>query len=417
MDSLAGEESGKAGAGCVIIGAGLAAAHAVQSLRERNYRGAIILIGEEPERPYERPPLSKEYLQGSKPREEVFVHAADWYEQHRVTTRFGTRVESIDTEAKKVRLSGGEELDYEALILATGSRPRIPGKMPGAKLPGVHYLRTLADSEALREQFKPGARLAIVGSGWIGLEIAASARQAGVEVTVVAPEHLPLERILGETIGGYLAELHRRNGVDLHLGTSVEGIIERNGRAAGLHTSAGDVEADLVLVAIGAMPNTELAEAAGLEIDNGVVVDSRLRTLDSSVFAIGDVANAWNTLRGERLRVEHWDNAIRQGKLVAGSILEGIEDYAWQPYFFTDQFDLGMEYVGRSAPSDEVLIRGNLADGAFIAFWLADGVISAAMNVNTWDVNDALRALVGKAIPAGRLTDLAIGLEELNDGI
>lgn len=415
MDSSGVGNAFKPSAGVVIIGAGLAAAHAVQSLRERNYRGVITLIGEESERPYERPPLSKEYLQGGKQREEVFVHPASWYAEHQIVTRFGARVESFDREAKTVRLEGGEELAYEALVLATGSRPRVPAKMPGATLPGVHYLRTLRDSEALREAFRPGTRLAIVGSGWIGLEIAASARQAGVEVTVVAPEQLPLQRILGDTIGTHLAELHRSNGVKLHLGIGVEGIIERGGIAAGLHTSAGDVEADLVLMAIGAVPNTELAEAAGLEIENGVVVDSRLRTLDEAVFAIGDVANAWNTLRGERLRVEHWDNAIRQGKLVAGSIMEGIEDYAWQPYFFTDQFDLGMEYVGRSAPEDEVLIRGDLASGAFIAFWLSDGRISAAMNVNTWDVNDALRALVGTSIPAQRLTDTGIALEALGE--
>lgn len=416
MNSLEGLDAGKAGAGCIIIGAGLAAAHAAESLRELNYRGEITVIGEEPERPYERPPLSKEYLQGYKARDEVFVHAADWYEQHHVTTRFGARVESFDPLIKTVRLAGGEELTYGQLILATGSRPRVPGKMPGATLPGVHYLRTLADSEALRGAFTPGARLAIVGSGWIGLEIAASARQAGVDVSVVAPEKLPLERILGPEMGGYLARMHRRNGVKLQLETSVEGIIERDGRAAGLHTSVGDIEADLVLVAIGAVPNTELAEAAGLETDNGVVVDSRLSTMDASVFAIGDVANAWNTLRGERLRVEHWDNAIRQGKLVASSITEGIDDYAWQPYFFTDQFDLGMEYVGRSAPGDQVVIRGDMEGGEFIVFWLAGGVISAAMNVNTWDVNDRLRELVGTSVPAARLADPEIALEALGEG-
>ncbi|MET1034036.1 MAG: FAD-dependent oxidoreductase [Arthrobacter sp.] len=406
----------------VVVGAGLAAAHTVQALREGGYAGSITLIGDEPVPPYERPPLSKEYLQGRKKPAEVFVHDAAWYAERGIDARWGTRAAGIDRDARTVRLASGEEVPYTRLVLATGATPRTLD-VPGASLPGVHTLRRIGDADALRAAFDTGGRLAIVGAGWIGLEVASSARQAGLEVTVVAPNAVPLEAALGPEIGRYFAELHRRNGTDLRMNTSVTGILEANGRAAGLATDAGEVWADLVLVAVGAAPETALAAAAGLEVDNGVVVDARLRTRDPSVLAAGDVANAEHASLG-RLRVEHWDNAIRQGKLAAATILaDSVPDaaadaggaalYDWLPYFFTDQYDVGMEYVGRAGRATDVVVRGDPDSGEFIAFWTEEGRVAAAMNVNIWDVGDVLRGIVGREVPRERLADAGVGLEDL----
>lgn len=397
--------------GTVIIGGGLAAAHAVQTLRENGYPRAITLIADEAVAPYERPPLSKDFLQGKQEAQAAIVHDADWYSAHDVTLLQGEHAASIDRAAHTVTLDSGAEHPYGHLLLATGADSRRL-HLPGADLPGVMMLRRIPDAEKLKEAFANGGRLAIVGAGWIGLEVAASARQAGLEVTVVAPGSTPLGSVLGDRLGNHFADLHRRHGVELRLGAHVTGIIERDGRAAGLETSTGDVEADVVLIAIGAVPAVGLAEAAGLKTDNGVLVDSALRTSDPDILAAGDVANAENNELG-RLRVEHWDNAIRQGQLAAKTILGHTDRYDWQPYFFTDQFDLGMEYVGHAGPDARTVIRGDLDDGEFIAFWLEDGVVTAAMNVNIWDVNDTLRAVVGTSVDEDRLSDEEVPLEEL----
>ncbi|WP_372697444.1 NAD(P)/FAD-dependent oxidoreductase [Arthrobacter sp. JSM 101049] len=397
--------------GTVIIGGGLAAAHVVQTLREHGYPNGITLIGDEPTAPYERPPLSKDYLQGKQAADASIVHDAGWYAEHDVSLVLGEQAASIDRQHHVVRLDSGSEHPYGNLVLATGADSRRL-EVPGADLPGVHLLRRVGDAESLKDSFSAGGRLAVVGAGWIGLEVAASARQAGMEVTVVAPGSTPLGSVLGQEIGAHFAALHRANGVELRLGTQVSGIIERDGRAAGLETSAGEVPADVVLIAIGAVPATGLAEAAGLDVANGVLVDSALRTSDPDILAVGDVANAQNTRLG-RLRVEHWDNAIRQGTLAAQTILGHDDRYDWLPYFFTDQFDLGMEYVGHAGPDAQTVIRGKLESGEFIAFWLEDGTVAAAMNVNIWDVNDTLRALVGRSIEPARLADAEIPLAAL----
>jgi 3-phenylpropionate/trans-cinnamate dioxygenase ferredoxin reductase subunit len=285
--------------------------------------------------------------------------------------------------------------------------------IPGAELAGVHYLRRLGDSAALRSALANSGRIAIIGAGWIGLEVAAAARLAGLEVTVLEYGAHPLQRVLGDEMGAYFAGLHRARGVDLRTGVSVTSVLGAGGRATGVQTSDGIVPADVVVIAVGAVPAVELASQAGLEVADGISVDERLRTADPAILAAGDVASAVNTGLGYRLRVEHWDNAIRQGKLAARTILGADGCYDWQPYFYTDQFDLGMEYVGHAGAGDEVVIRGAREGGEFIAFWIRDNRIRAAMNVNIWDVNDDLRALIGQPADRGQLLDAGIPLTEL----
>lgn len=396
----------------VVIGAGMAGAQVVQSLRGEGFTGGISMVGSEPELPYDRTKVSKGYLQGEVERDEVFIHPRDWYEQQQVRLLIGETVDSIDRAARTVHLASGATLPYDQLVLATGAGSRIL-KLPGADLPGVLTLRNLAESDTLRETLAKGGHLAIIGAGWIGLEVAAAARLAGMEVTVVDPVAQPLANILGERIGAYFADLHRRNGVDLRMNTGVQAILDVDGRAGGLRTDQGDVMADAVLLAVGAVPRLELAQQAGLEIDTGVVTDEHLRTSDPAILAAGDIANSQNSRLGQRLRREHWDNALRQGALAALTILGKDEAYDWLPYFFTDQFDLGMEYVGNNAPTDEPVIRGSLESGEFIVFWLRGGVVTAAMNVNIWDVNDTLRDLVGQQVSPDRLTDESVELPDL----
>lgn len=395
----------------VVVGAGLAAAHTVATLREGGHRGRLTLVGDEGEVPYERPPLSKGVLAGTKEVGETAVHDADWYAEHSVDLRLGDAATGIDRERQQVTLSSGAVLDYDVLVLATGAAPRtLP--VPGADLAGVRTLRTIPDSLALREDFGDHRSLVVVGAGWIGLE-AAAARGADLEVTVLEYADTPLRAALGVRLGAHFARLHETHGVDLRTGVAVTGFEGAGGRVTGVR--AGDTvhPTQLVVVGVGATPRTHLAEQAGLDVDNGIVVDQHLRTDDPRILAIGDVANAWNTALGGQVRVEHWDNAIRQGRLAARVILGGDDAYDWQPYFFTDQYDLGMEYVGRSDPDDDVVIRGEESSGEFIAFWLRDGLVTAAMNVNVWDVSDALRATVGHRVAPERLADTSVALEDL----
>lgn len=401
-----------ADAGCVVVGGGLAGAKVVETLREQGYAAPVTVISEESVRPYERPPLSKDYLQGAKPFEEAFVHPERWYAEHDVDLRLGMRVESIDRDAHEVVLASGDRVPYSYLVLATGSVPRtLP--LPGAELAGVHTLRTVGDSDALREAFADGGRVAIIGAGWIGLEVAAAARAAGLEVTVLEAAPYPLHRVLGDRIAQYFADLHAKNGVDLRTGVTVSEIVGESGRVSAVQTDSGLVEADLVLIGVGAAPDTALAAAAGLDVDDGVIVDHQLRTSDPAVLAAGDVASAYHDVLERHVRVEHWDNAIRQGELAAKTILGRGDVYDWQPYFFTDQFDLGMEYVGHASLDDDVVVRGSLESGEFIVFWLGGGVVRAAMNVNIWDVNDDLRALIGRSIDPAQLSDPGVTLADL----
>lgn len=396
-------------AAIIIVGAGLAGAKAAEALRDLGYDGPLTVIGSEPHRPYERPPLSKGYLQGSAERDSVFTFDAAWYDEHDVTLRTGARVTSLDREGRTVELDTGEKLPYDKLLLATGSRAR---PLPGAD--GVHYLRTLDDSDALREAFAAGGRLGVVGGGWIGLEATAAAREAGLEVVVVEPEEQPLLGALGPELAKVFADLHRAHGVDLRTGTSVESVLPGG---KGVVLRGGEtVETDAVLVGIGAIANVELAEAAGLSLaDGGVQVDAGMRTSDPDVYAVGDIAAADNPMVGRRIRVEHWANALNQPRVAAANMLGGSEVYDRLPYFFTDQYQLGMEYLGLSTGYDSVVIRGDLEKLEFVAFWLAEGRVLAGMNVNVWDVGDDVRELITsrRVVDETRLADTGTALADL----
>lgn len=397
----------------VIVGAGMAGGKAAETLREEGFDGRIVVVGSEPERPYERPPLSKDYLRGEAERSSVYLQEdPSWYDEHDVQLRTETRVESLDVAGRAVVLAGGERLAYDALLLATGAEPKRP-PIPGADLDGVHVLRTLEDSDALRAVLDRGGRLVVVGAGWIGCEVAASARQKGLDVAVVEPQAVPLEGVLGPELGAFYRDVHADHGVALHLGTGVEAI-EGGDRAERVRTSDGtELEADAVLLGVGVAPRTALAEGV-LDVDNGILVDAGLRASVAGVFAAGDVANHDHPLLG-RLRVEHWANALEQGPVAARAMLGQDVSYDRVPYFFSDQYDVGMEYAGHSRPGDEVVFRGDPAAREFIAFWRRDGRVTAGMNVNVWDVNEHLQALVrsGATIDPARLCDPDVELEAL----
>jgi 3-phenylpropionate/trans-cinnamate dioxygenase ferredoxin reductase component len=397
----------------VIVGAGMAGGKAVETLREEGFDGRVVVLGAEPERPYERPPLSKDYLRGEAERGGVYLQEdAGWYEQHDVELRTSTPVESLDAAGRAVVLAGGERVEYDALLLATGAEPKRP-PIPGADHDGVHVLRTFADSDELRAVLDAGGRLVVVGAGWIGCEVTASARQRGMDVALVEPQSVPLEGVLGPELGAIYRDVHADQGVALHLGTGVDAI-EGAGRAERVRTSDGTVlEADAVVLGVGVAPRTQLAEGV-LDVDNGILVDASLRTSVEGVFAAGDVANHDHPLFG-RLRVEHWANALEQGPSAARAMLGQDAVYDRVPYFFSDQYDVGMEYAGHSAPGDEVVFRGDPAAREFIAFWLRDGRVTAGMNVNVWDVNEHLQELVrsGATVDADRLRDPDVPLDEL----
>ncbi len=403
--------------GIVIVGASLAGAKAAQSLRDEGFDGRVTLVGDEAVRPYERPPLSKEYLQGKSEREKVFVHPEGWYAEHDVDLRLSTEVTGIDRAGHHVVLAGGERLGYDALLLATGSVPRRLA-VPGADLDGVHYLRRLEDSERIRAAFGGAGRVVIIGAGWIGLETAAAARIAGLEVTVLEYAELPLLRVLGPDAATVFADLHRGHGVDLRCGVEVAELVGEDGSVTGVRLGDGtEVGADLVLVGVGILPQDALARAAGLEVGNGITVDAHLRTSDPDIYAAGDVADAYHPRLRRHVRVEHWANARRQGVVAGKSMLGQDVEYDRLPYFFSDQYDLGMEYTGYVEPDgyDRVVFRGDRKADAFMTFWLAGGAVLAGMSVNTWDMIEAVEALVlsGRAVDAERLADPEVPLTEV----
>jgi 3-phenylpropionate/trans-cinnamate dioxygenase ferredoxin reductase component len=404
----------------VIAGASLAGAKAAEALRAEGFGGPVILIGDEDERPYERPPLSKDYLLGKAERDTIYVHPADWYARHDVTLRLGTTVTGIDRAAHQVTLDDGSQVGYAKLLLATGSSPRRLD-VPGAGLDGVHYLRRASDSDQIKKAFQAAARVAVIGAGWIGLETAAAARAAGAEVTVLEYAELPLLRVLGREAAQVFATLHTEHGVDLRCGVQVAEITGSGGQASGVRLGDGShVPADVVIAGVGITPNTQLAEAAGLEVSNGIRVDAGLRTTDPDIHAAGDVASAYHPMIGTHIRVEHWANAVNQPQAAARAMLGQSVSYDRLPYFFTDQYDLGMEYSGYVPPGgyDEVVLRGDVPGREFLAFWLSGGRVLAGMNVNTWDVTEPIRALVraGQPVDRARLADPQVPLAELASG-
>jgi len=361
----------------LIVGASLAGAKAAEELRAQGFDGRVTLIGAEAERPYERPPLTKDYLRGESERAQAYVHPDDFYAQQEIELATGTRVTAIDPGTSRVRLDDGRDLGYDRLLLATGAEPRRLD-VPGADLDGVYYLRTLADCDLLRARLEAGGRVVTVGGGWIGSEFAASARQCGLEVTVVDPKPLPNERIFGRDIGAFYRDVHGQRGVTQVFGDG-------------------------------------LASAAGLQVGNGVVVNDKLQTSAPGIFAAGDVANAWHPFYRERIRVEHWANALHQGPAAARAMLGQQVSYDHIPYFYSDQYDVGMEYSGYAPSWDEVVFRGDRAGGEFVAFWLRDGRVQAGMNVNVWDVNEHVQALIRARQPvaAAVLADPGTPLDEL----
>jgi 3-phenylpropionate/trans-cinnamate dioxygenase ferredoxin reductase component len=383
-----------------IVGAGLAGAKAAETLRAEGFDGRIVLFGAEEHLPYERPPLSKDYLQGRA--DPPFVHPAEWYAEQDIDLRLGTRVAALDPAAHEVETAAGDRLHYTKLLLTTGSSVR--------RLADAVTLRTLDDSDRLRAAFRDGVRVAIVGAGWIGLEVAAAARAAGAEVTVLEQAAAPLLAVLGPEMAAVFARLHVENGVDLRCGVNVRAV-----RPDAVLLDDGAIPADLVVAGIGVTPDVDLARAAGLAVDNGVLVDEHLRSSDPDVLAAGDLANAYHPFLGRRLRVEHWANALNQPVVAAQTMLGQDVAYDRLPYFFTDQYDLGMEYTG--VAEGELVVRGDLDAREFVAFWLLDGRLRAAMNVNVWtDVPKVAQRLIraGTRLDAATLADPAVPLDSLD---
>jgi 3-phenylpropionate/trans-cinnamate dioxygenase ferredoxin reductase subunit len=392
----------------VIVGGGMAAAAAIQELRRREFEGRIVLVGEEPHVPYERPPLSKEYLRGEQGRDSLPPHPEAWYEEQGVELRVGVRAERLDPDGPSVHLVGGERLDADAVLLATGGRPR---RMPGPPTDRVLYLRAVEDADRIRAALASG-RVVVVGAGFIGAEVAASARSQGAEVTMLEMAPVPLVRALGEEMGRVYGEIHREQGVDLRAGERVDAI-EESGGGVVVRTETGHVvEAGAVVVGVGIEPNVELALEAGLDVDDGVLVDARCRTSARSVFACGDVASHDHPLFG-RLRVEHFDNALKMGTHVAGAMLGDDEPYTDPHWFWSDQYDVNLQYAGFARRWDEVVIRGSVEDRTFVAFYLEDGVLLGALGLNRGkDVRRSLKLIGLRPDPAG-LKDEDVDLRNL----
>ena len=395
----------------VIVGASLAGAKAAETLREEGFDGEIVLLGTEPDLPYERPPLSKGYLLGNDERDSFIVHPADWYAEQAVDLRTGVTVTRIDRAGSAVSTADGGTVHYDKLLLTTGASPRRLN-FPGSDRDEVLYLRTASDSDRLRAAFQGSPRVAVAGAGWIGLETTAAARTYGCEVTVLEPQAGALTEQLGPELGAVFADLHRAHGVNFRFGERAAEF-----RPGMVITSSGaQVPADLLVVGIGAAPNDALAAAAGLEVSNGVLTDESLRASDENIFAAGDVANSFNPLLGRRVRVEHWANALNGGPAAARSMLGQPVVYDPVPYFYSDQYDLGMECAGLPSPGsyDQVAYRGDRDSLEFIAFWLSRGAVVAGMNINVWDVNDDIQSLIRSAriVDVARLADPAVPILE-----
>jgi 3-phenylpropionate/trans-cinnamate dioxygenase ferredoxin reductase subunit len=377
----------------VIAGAGLAGAKAAETLREEGFDGRIALIGAEHERPYERPPLSKDYLRGEAERETIYVHSEGFYKDQGIELRTGLSAVELDVKQRELVLDDGEWLRYDRLLLATGAEPRRLD-IPGGELAGVHYLRSVTDCDTLRERLDCAGSVVVVGAGWIGCEVAACARSRGLDVTVLDPQAVPLERVLGRELGAVYREIHHDHGVRMRLGTHVEAfegtnVVER------VRTSEGDaIDCDFVVVGVGVRPRVELAERAGIAVQDGILVDELLETSVAGVYAAGDVASAQHPLYRERIRVEHWANALEQGPAAARNMLGRADPFARLPYFFSDQYDVGMEYTGYAPTWDRVVFRGDPASREFIAFWLTADRVVAGMSVNTWNMMDQIQRLI-----------------------
>jgi 3-phenylpropionate/trans-cinnamate dioxygenase ferredoxin reductase subunit len=399
----------------VIIGAGLTGATAAESLRAEGYDGRIVMLGEEPRLPYLRPPLSKEYLRGESDLDKVVLHPQAWYDEHRIDVDISTRVRAIEPGTSEVVLGDGRRMRFDRLLLATGAAPRRLA-IPGGGRSGVLYLRTLDDADAIRNAAHGAHHVIVIGGGWIGSEVAASIRQLDLPVTMIGEGSVPLERVLGPEVGSVYRDLHAEHGVGLVMNQRAAAVLGATAVEA-VETSDGTrIEGDLVVVGVGAQPRVQLAADAGLDVGDGIVVDECLETSAPGIYAAGDVAAAWHPLLGARLRVEHWDNAKRQGRTAARNMLGHAEPYVRIPYFYSDQYDLGMEYAGFAPTWDRVVFRGKPASREFVALWLRADRVVAGMNANVWNVNDAIAGLVASRQPvaADRLIDPSVALDDLD---
>jgi 3-phenylpropionate/trans-cinnamate dioxygenase ferredoxin reductase component len=385
--------------GLVIVGASLAGAKAAEGARNQGWDGPIRVVGAEPHLPYERPPLSKEVLVGREGPTTTLVHDDAFEVTSEVDLLLGAPAVRLDLAARTVELAGGRRLRFAKLVLATGSTPRrLP--IPGADLPEVLTLRTVDDCLALRDRLVPGHRLAVVGASWIGTEVTACARQRGCDVVMVDPLSTPLERVLGPEVGGFFAELHAAHGVDVRLGIGVDAF-EGSEHVTGVRLSDGAVvDAETVVVGVGVTPNVELARDAGLDVASGVLVDATLTASHPDVLAAGDIAEAHHPVIDQPVRVEHWANALNQGLTAGGNAAGAGRAYDRIPYFFSDQYEMGMEYSGWPLPWDQVVFRGDRSSGAFVAFYLDHGVVTGGANVNVWDVNEQIQNLIRTGKPA-----------------
>jgi 3-phenylpropionate/trans-cinnamate dioxygenase ferredoxin reductase subunit len=398
----------------VIAGASLAGGRAAEALRQEGFDGRIILVGAEPERPYERPPLSKDVLRGEAPSDKVYLRPPEYYAEQQIELRLNTRAERLLPAEKTILLAGGERLPYDKLLIATGASVRRLN-IPGIDLPGIHYLRAIQEAAAIGAELRKAGRVVVVGAGFIGAEVAASARMVGCEVVVLEVLPVPLQRVLGDEVGRIYAEIHLERGVDLRLGEGIAAF-RGAGRVEQVVTSSGvAIDCDVAVVGVGVQPEVGWLADSGLALENGVVVDEFAETSVSGIFAAGDVANWWHPVLGERLRVEHYENAQNQGIAAAKSMLGRREPYAPVPYFWSDQYDLTLQYVGHASGRDEVIFRGDVASRKFLAFYLREGKLRAALGINRLRDVRAAQRLIRDQVPVtpAQLIDEQVDLRQL----
>ena len=377
----------------VIVGAGLAGAKAAGTLRTEGFEGRIVMFGVEATPPYSRPGLSKGYLRGERDFASMLVHDEHFYPENEIDLRLSTRVTRLVPGTSEIQLESGEWIRYDGLILATGARPRNPN-VPGSDLHGIHHLRTIEDSNQLRGALGAASRIVVVGAGWIGSEVAASARRLGVDVVLLDPRSNPLEKVLGSEVAPVFRRLHERHGVEFHANSRVHSFVGDDHVEAVRTTAGVVVPADLVLMGIGVRPRSELAGAAGLLLQDGVAVDEMLQTSAPRIFAAGDVASAWHPLFQRRIRVEHWANAKEQGPVAARNLLGKAVPFDRIPWFLSDQYDFAIDYTGYATRWDEVVFRGDPASGKFVTFWILDGRVEAGMSTNVPGMHEPIEALV-----------------------
>lgn len=401
----------------VIVGAGMAGTRAAEALRSAGFDGSVTLLSAETPLPYDRVPLSKHHLMGEPGFHRLFIQDEGWYATNEILLRLDTTASAIDPSRRRVVLTTGEELPFDRLLLSTGADARRLS-VPGADLAGVHHLRTLGDADGLRAALGEAARLVVIGDGFIGCEVTASARTLGVEVTLIGRGPLPMQRALGPEMAGYFGDLHAAHGVALRPNAEVVALKGTDHVDTVVLADGTELAADTVLVGIGAVPRTELARGAGIAVDNGVATDQFLETDVAGIYAAGDVAAVWNPVSGRRDRHEHWATALHQGPTAARNMLGERAPFEHTPFFFTDQYDVWLEYTGSASPGDELVVRGDPSAGEaaeFIAFWLHDERLTAGMNVNVKGVPSVIREIIRsqRRVDRSALADPSVPLAEL----